>query len=348
MSIARALAWREEVRPELRSVEGPALDASTTVFRAFNGFVEGDPSLVLEVFGRCLVIHDHSDLPDGDAVKARAASDEVRARWRWIDTVVWKARRAEEPALRNGRLLRGERATLPAEVREDGVCFAVDLLLNRDASLYCDTASLRAWLRRESAGRSVLNAFAYTGALGVAARAGGASRVVQADRSAKFLALAKRSFALNGWGEIDRRDLVVDDLFRVIGRMKSQSLLFDTIVVDPPFFSQSSAGTVDLVAEPLRMLDKVQPLAAHGGAIVLVNNALFLSGAQWMDALRARCEKGYLSIRTAIDVDAWSLGRVVDRGQKSAWPSDPAPFVHPTKIVVLDVRRKDERPANVR
>lgn len=348
MSIARSLAWREEVRPELRSPEGPALDASTTVFRAFNGFVEGDPSLVLEVFGRCLVIHDHSDNPEGDAAKARAASDEARARWPWIDTVLWKARRSEEPSVRNGRFLRGDRASLPTEVREDGVRYAVDLLLNRDASFYCDAASLRAWLRRESAGRSVLNAFAYTGALGVAARAGGASRVVQADRSAKFLSLAKKSFALNGWGEIDRRDLVVDDLFRVIGRMKSQSLLFDTIVVDPPFFSQSTAGTVDLVAEPLRMLDKIQPLCAHGGAIVLVNNALFLSGAQWMDAIQTRCAKGYLSVRETLDVDEWSRGRVVDGALPNAWPSDPKPFVHPTKIVVLDVRRKDERASNVR
>jgi 23S rRNA (cytosine1962-C5)-methyltransferase len=350
MSIARALAWREAERPTLATPGGHPNDAKSTVFRAFNGFVEGDPSLVLEVFGRCLLIHDHSDNPEGDIAKARAAADEVCARWPWIDVALWKVRRADEPMLRNGRLLLGERAALPKSVVEEGVSYAVDSMVNRDASFYCDTAALRAWLRRESEGRSVLNAFAYTGSLGVAARAGGAARVVQVDRSAKFLAMARESWTLNGWGEVARNDLIVDDFFAAVGRMKSRSMLFDTIVVDPPFFSQSTAGKVDLVAEPLRMLDKVQPLAAHGAVIALVNNALFLSGAAWMEALRARCEKGYLSIRATIDVDPWSRGRLPEGADRSsiAWPSDPAPFVHPTKMVLLDVRRKDERTSNVR
>jgi 23S rRNA (cytosine1962-C5)-methyltransferase len=338
MQLQRALAWRESEHPELFAAPHDA------AFRAFNGFTEGDPSLVVELFGTCAVLYDHSPSPDGDAARVRAACDALFARYAWLETALWKRRRAEEPALRNGFLLRGERAALPTSVREGAVKYAVDLMMNRDASLYVDASSLRAWLARESAGRVVLNAFAYTGSLGVAARAGGAKRVVQVDKSAKFLALAKKSYALNGYGEPARDELVVDDFFRVVGRLKARSALFDLAVIDPPFFSQSDAGTVDLAADPLRMLDKLQPLVGHGGRIVLVNNALFLSGAQWMSAIEGRCAKGYLSVREVLSVDALSLGRAAD-GASASWPADPAPFTHPTKIVVLDVRRKDGRAA---
>ncbi|MFO0562650.1 MAG: class I SAM-dependent methyltransferase [Polyangiales bacterium] len=343
MTLLRAIERRESLHPALFH------EPHTSALRLFNGFTEGDPSLSVELFARCAVLYDHSASPDGDPAKARAACEALCARFSWIECVLWKRRSAEEPSLRNGFLLRGERSQLPSHIEEgEGslVKYAVDLMLNRDASFYVDAASLRAWLRRSCEGRSMLNTFAYTGSLGVAARAGGASRVVHVDRSAKFLALAKKSFALNGWAEPSRSDLIVDDFFRAVGRLKAQSLLFDDVIVDPPFFSHSDAGTVDLEAEPLRMLDKVQPLVAHGGRVVLVNNALFLSGERWMEAIRSRCAKGYLSVREVIDVDPCSRGWATETA--SAWPADPAPFAHPTKIVVLDVRRKDERRSNVR
>lgn len=340
MKLHRALAWREADRSTRLE---PPHDAA---FRAFNGFVEGDPSLSLEVFGRCLVLHDRGVAPEGDAAKVRAACDEVFARWPWLTCALWKVRRSEDPALRNGRLLRGERGHLPTTVREHGVTYAIDLTLNRDASFYVDTSELRRWLLAECAGRSVFNAFAYTGSLGVAARAGGARRVVQVDRSARFLSLARRSWAANGWEKLDRRDMVVEDFFRAVARFKASASLFDLAIVDPPFFSQGPSGTVDLEDEPLRLLDKVQPLVAHGGRIVLVNNALFLSGARWLEALESRCAKGYLAIEHRIDVDPWSVG-ARDGDLENVWPSDPSPFLHPTKIVVLSVRRKDERRSNL-
>lgn len=343
MTLLGAIERRMSAMPAL------FLEPHRSAFRLFNGFTEGDPSLSVELFARCAVLYDYSDSPEGDPVKARAVCEVLCARFSWIECVLWKRRKANDPSLRNGVLLRGERSQLPSHIEEgegSPVRYAVDLMLNRDASFYVDTASLRAWLRRSCKGRSVLNTFAYTGSLGVAAFAGGARRVVQVDRSAKFLALAKKSYVLNGWSEPSRADLIVDDFFRAVGRLKAQSLLFDDVIVDPPLFSRSNAGTVDLESEPLRLLDKVQPLVAHGGRVILVNNALFLSGERWMDAIAARCAKGYLSVREVIEVDRCSRGWATETAR--AWPADPAPFVHPTKIVVLDVRRKDGRVSNVR
>lgn len=343
-SLIDALAWREREHPAL--FEAP----HEAAFRLFHGFVEGDPSLVIELFARCVVVHDHSASPEGDGAKVRAAVELLFARCPWLTTAVWKRRRAEEPAHRNGYLLRGERGALPAFVREHGVAYAVDLLMNRDASLYLDTANLRAWLARECANKSVLNAFAYTGSLGIAAQSAAGARVWQLDRSAKFLAIARESARHNGWPEPAKRALLADDFFRAVGRMKAQQSLFDVLVIDPPFFSQSESGTVDLESDPLRLLDKAQPLVAHEGSIVLVNNALFVSGAQWMEAIEARVNKGYLAVRERVEIDELSTGRAPAGTDETdlRWPADPAPWNFPTKIVVLSVRRKDERRANVR
>jgi 23S rRNA (cytosine1962-C5)-methyltransferase len=71
--------------------------------------------------------------------------------------------------------------------------------LNADSSLYLDTRLLRAWASEHLGGKRVLNTFAYTGSLGVAAQAGGAARVVQLDLNRRFLNLAKDSYTLNGF-----------------------------------------------------------------------------------------------------------------------------------------------------
>jgi 23S rRNA (cytosine1962-C5)-methyltransferase len=58
--------------------------------------------------------------------------------------------------------------------------------MHGDASFYLDTRNLRGWALEHLAGKSVLNTFAYTGSLGVAAKAAGASRVVHLDLNKTF------------------------------------------------------------------------------------------------------------------------------------------------------------------
>ena len=76
--------------------------------------------------------------------------------------------------------------------------YAINLTLNRDSSLYLDTAHLRHWLINHLEDKSVLNTFAYTGSLESPRSKGGASRVVQWILNQEFLNIAKNSYALNG------------------------------------------------------------------------------------------------------------------------------------------------------
>ena len=73
--------------------------------------------------------------------------------------------------------------------------------------------------------------------------------------------------------------------------------------------------------------------------LVTINNALFVSGAAYMQMLESLCADGYLSVETLIPVPQDFLGYAATEG--AALPADPAPFNHSTKIAVLRVRRKE-------
>ncbi len=304
--------------------------------RLFNGFYEGIPDLVCDLYGRTLVLYNHADQPNSLQTLLRAAQAWYLERLPWLRAVVVKTRRSLSRDERNGRLTFGE---APDErIREVGVWYALDLRMNQDASFYLDTRNLRAWLREHLRGRSLLNSFAFTGSLGAAALAGGAHLVVQTDRSRGFLALARRTYGLNGFA-YRQEDFPVGDFHRVIGALKHAGRLFDCVVLDPPYFSTSDSGRVDLEGEMARLINKVRPLVAHQGWLVVVNNALFVSGEEYLAQLKELCGDGYLSIESILPVPADVTG--FGETRISLPPVDPSPFNHPTKIAVLRVARKD-------
>ena len=128
------------------------------------------------------------------------------------------------------------------------------------------------------------------------------------------------------------------DFFSAVAQFKRQGVLFDCLIIDPPFFSSTSKGTVDLVNENTRLINKVRPLVKDGGWMITINNALFLSGADYLQSLETLCQDGYLFIEDIIPISEDITGfpeTIVDHP-----PVDPKPFNHPTKIVILKVKRK--------
>jgi 23S rRNA (cytosine1962-C5)-methyltransferase len=188
-------------------------------------------------------------------------------------------------------------------------------------------------------GKAVLNTFAYTGSLGVAACAGGARRVVQVDLSRQYLNLAKSSYTLNGFA-INKADFIVGDFWAQVSRLKRTGERFDCVLVDPPFFSTTSKGALNLNTDSARLINKVRPLINDGGWLVSINNALYVSGKDYMETLEALCTDGYLKIAELVPVPEDFTGYAQTRS--GAPITDPAPFNHSTKIAVLEVKRKRE------
>jgi 23S rRNA (cytosine1962-C5)-methyltransferase len=129
-----------------------------------------------------------------------------------------------------------------------------------------------------------------------------------------------------------------NDFFSEVARLKRKSDLFDCVILDPPFFSNTSKGTVDLINQNTRLINKVRPLIKDGGYLIAINNALYLSGTEYIKSLEILCQDGYLDIEATIPVPEDITGypqTIINQP-----PTDPAPFNHPTKIVILKVKRK--------
>jgi 23S rRNA (cytosine1962-C5)-methyltransferase len=306
-----------------------------SAFRLFNGFLEGCPELAIDLYAATAVIHNYAEPPASGGEAVQVAQGFLLERLPWLRAIVLKARNSPAAEKRNGHLIHGTRPD--RKVREAGTCYAVDLTMHRDASLYLDTRGVRAWAQACLAGKSVLNTFAYTGSLGAAALAGGAARVVQLDRNRRFLNLARTTYTLNGF-PISKDDFLVGDFWPLAGRLRRTEARFDCVFLDPPYFSATEKGVVDLGRDSARLINKVRPLVADGGSLVAINNALYVSGREYLAALEDLCADGYLAIETLIPVPEDFTGYPATR--RGAPVSDPAPFNHATKIAVLRVRRK--------
>ncbi len=304
-------------------------------FRLFNGFTEGNPDLAIDLYASTLVIHNYADDPAQGTLLIEQTQEFLRNELVWLRAGIVKTRNAKNQEERRGKILFGDKPD--TKIKEHGVWYSIDLLMNRDASLYLDTRSLRKWLIENMRGKTVLNMFAYTGSLGVAATAGGAERVVQHDLNRQFLNVAKTSCTLNGF-PIHKQDFIAADFFTLVSRFKRAAQTFDCVLIDPPFFSTTPKGKVDQINESARLINKVRPLIKDGGVLVTINNALYVSGKEYMQTLDELCRDGYLKLKELLPVPEDFTGYPETRLNQPI--TDPAPFNHSTKIAILEVKRK--------
>jgi len=306
-----------------------------SAFRLFNGFTEGCPDIVIDVYAATVVVHNYADNPEQGALLVEEARQFLNASMNWLRAGIVKTRNGATQEDKRGIFLFG--TELDRKIKEHDTWYAVDLLLNRDSSLYLDTRNLRKWIIENLRGKSVFNSFAYTGSFGVAALKGGASQVVQVDLNREFLNIAQESYSLNGF-PIKKGNFIPRDFFEQVGNMKREKKSFDCAIIDPPFFSTTSKGKVDQEKESARLINKIRPLINDGGYLVAINNALFVSGREYMQTLESLCKDGYLKIKELIPVPEDFVGYPETRVGNPV--TDSAPFNHSTKIAILEVKKK--------
>ena len=129
----------------------------------------------------------------------------------------------------------------------------------------------------------------------------------------------------------------------MVAGFKSQSQLFDGVILDAPLFSRTHRGKVDLLQNWHGLINKVRPLIGHEGWLVAINNALFLPGKDLMESVNKLTADGYLELSEIIPIP----GDVAGYAQSivASPPADPAPFNHPTKIIIMRACRKDGKRA---
>ena len=316
---------------ERRSVMLANDPAKRQALRLFNGFTEGCSNLAIDLMGRTAVIHDYGKA----AADGAFLSDLLLEKLPFLQAVVYKQRNSADASERNGKLIYGEKSD--SFVEEHSVRYAVDLTMNHENGFYGDTRLLRKYLLENMQGKRVLNTFAYTGSLGVAAAAGGAEFVLQTDLSGKFMSQSYRSASLNGFA-FTRKNFRAGDFFPVTAALRREGTTFDCVIVDPPFFSTTARGVVDLAENPTGVINKVRPLVADNGVLIVVNNSLYLSGKKLLEAVESINGSEWMQIEKTIAVPEDYCFR--SDSETAVYPTDPYPFNHPTKILVIRIKKR--------
>jgi 23S rRNA (cytosine1962-C5)-methyltransferase len=227
---------------------------------------EGDhlPGLTIDRFGDACVVQITTAGMEGLRVPLLAALDEVLAPG---DVVL----RADTPS----RALEGLDSYMRAEkgsaariaVEENGIRYFADLGGGQKTGWYYDQCDNRAFMASLAHGRSVLDAYCYTGGFALAAAKAGAREVIGLDSSQPALALAEESARANG---LSAR-FVKADVFDEFERLGNAGETFDIVIADPPPFVKSRKD-LEAGAKAYRKLARLAAkLVAKDGFLLLAS-----------------------------------------------------------------------------
>ncbi|PIQ83555.1 MAG: 23S rRNA (cytosine(2499)-C(5))-methyltransferase [Candidatus Omnitrophica bacterium CG11_big_fil_rev_8_21_14_0_20_63_9] len=171
----------------------------------------------------------------------------------------------------DGTCLVGRRPTAPILFSECGLRFEVDPIAGQKTGFFLDQRENRRRVGQLAAGRTVLDAFAYTGGFSVYAAHGGAREILSIDASRPALEAAQRNMARNRSAGLSMKHHVrVGDAFEVLEQLRVQHRVFDLVVLDPPSFAQRAEETA-------RALSAYRRLTRAGLAVLRVGGLFMIS-----------------------------------------------------------------------
>ena len=173
----------------------------------------------------------------------------------------------------NSDFICGEEAPKPLIVRENNVNFAVYLDDGAMTGIFLDQKEVRKTIRdKYSKGKTVLNAFSYTGAFSVYAALGGALKTTSVDLAKRSLPKTSEQFCIN---DIDPKsqEIIVDDVFNYFKYAVKKQYKFDMVVLDPPSFARSKKMTFSVSKDYVKLLKEAISITNKNGIIVASTNS---------------------------------------------------------------------------
>ncbi len=206
------------------------ITARTEVYRCVNSEGDGLPGLSVDCFGPNLVTFIASTLPMFER-RAEIATA--------LGSIFAGAAILERPAPESIARLEGfepverwhtDALADPVTVLEHGVRHVIDPAAMQKTGHYADMRDERRWVGEMASGRSMLDAYCYTGGFGLQAMAGGAERVVAVDSSRHAIEGVLANAAANEFEIATHVGDVGDFLRSAFDRGER----FDIVVLDPP------------------------------------------------------------------------------------------------------------------
>lgn len=276
----------------------------TDCYRLFHGSQEGAPGLTIDRYGPQLLVQSFHQPVERDALLAL---------WERSSThlglpleLVYNDRSGGNSRIDRSDAVyqASDHALQDRTGREWGLTYRVrGRHAGQDPLLFLDLRNARDWVRQNSAGRSVLNLFAYTCGVGLCAAAGGASEVLNLDFAEGNLAVGRENAALNP--ALPAMQFLQSDYFPAIRQLaglpvaarRGQALPhyprvaqrhFDLVFLDPPAWAKSAFGTVDLARDYQSLLKPALLATAEDGVLVCCNNLAKVDVDDWREQV-LRC-----------------------------------------------------------
>ena len=284
----------------------------TDAYRLFHGSVEGVPGLTVDRYGDLVLVQSfHQPLEPDDLAAIKVFYGEAFPGL----ALIYNDRSEANSRIRNP--LTPQRlviAQTPRVANELGVSYRIQARHEgHDPWLFLDLRAGRRRVMAEIAGKSLLNLFAYTCGVGIAAAKAGARFVVNVDFAESGLKIGKENARLN---ELPIRPRFVhSDVFaalrqfsglgqpeRVRGKRlppfpKLEPQQFDMVFLDPPRYAKSPFGVVDLVNDYPALFKPALLSTAEGGTLICCNNVAEVERDAWLDQLQRSARKAVREIR---------------------------------------------------
>jgi len=223
--------WNQRVKRMVNLRETLGLLSSEGICRLCHG--EGDelPGLILDYYNGVVVMQCHSvgmlnHLTEITNALKTALGKRFKALYHKSSDTLPRRRDVQD------EYLYGDCPT-PHIAHEEGIKYANDWISGQKTGFFIDQRDNRSLLGKMSKGKTVLNAFCYSGGFSLQALKNEAKLVYSLDSSPKAIALTERNLELNALNE--RHVSVIADAMEFLKELPEP---FDIIVLDPPAFAK--------------------------------------------------------------------------------------------------------------
>ncbi|AZC53276.1 class I SAM-dependent rRNA methyltransferase [Pseudomonas chlororaphis] len=305
-ALRAALDHRQDLLVELHH-------QGTDCYRLFHGSQEGAGGLTIDRYGPQLLVQSFHQTLERDALLQ--LHETVQEQLGLETLLVYNDRsRGNSRIDREDPVYRAEEEALKDLVgHEWGLNYRVrGRHAGQDPLLFLDLRNARGWVKAHSAGKSVLNLFAYTCGVGLSAAAGGAREVCNLDFAEGNLAVGRENGQLNP--QLPAMQFVQSDYFPAIRQLaglpitqrRGQKLpsyprleqrQYDLVLLDPPAWAKSAFGTVDLLRDYQSLLKPALLATADNGVLICCNNLAKVSMDDWREQVLRCAEKAGRPVR---------------------------------------------------
>ncbi len=286
----------------------------TTAYRLFHGSAEACSGLTIDRYGDVLLIqsfHRPLTAAEFDEIEAFYASRQPGL------LAIYNDRSGSNSRISNQ--LPDDTMKLAEQARsfsENGVNYRFRARhAGQDPWLFLDLRAARKRVMQDAKGKSVLNLFAYTCGVGIAAAVAGAREVINIDFSESALNVGKENAGLNTipisvrfiksdffpaarqYSGIGQSQIVRRKKLPPFPKLTPQK--FDLVFLDPPQHAKSAYGVVDLINDYSAVFKPALLATAEGGTLYCCNNVGQVDRQAWLDQLERSARKAGRPIREA-------------------------------------------------